>query len=146
MQDYIKGYNRPYVVIAISGTFTSFLNFEINPKQCVDVLKLKFDDILVQVGRAQLFTPYHANAILDFFKKYKNNVPTLICHCEAGISRSAAVCAALLKVDGLDNSHIFNSDRYLPNTLVYDTILKTANIVDNTIRQKPSPLISPIIF
>jgi len=144
LRDYMRGYNQSYVVIAISGTFTAFLPFDIDPKQCVDVLKLKFDDIIVPVGRAQLFKLSHAKSILDFFYKYKN-IPTLICQCEAGISRSAAVCAALLKIDGLDNSHIFNSDRYFPNELVYETMLKVAKIIDNRTKESNTP-VTPLIF
>lgn len=47
----------------------------------------------------------------------------LICQCEMGQSRSAAVAAAVMEhYTGLP-SDIFADDRYYPNRLVYATVL-----------------------
>ena len=47
-------------------------------------------------------------------------------HCEAGISRSAAVAAAIAKLKGLDEAQFFD-EPFEPNGLVYRTILEVAS-------------------
>lgn len=74
-----------------------------------------------------LFTSKHAEQILDFVEKMMSSVDILICHCRAGISRSAGVSAALsLIYDGSDKK-IFDNKRFMPNMLVYRTILDVWN-------------------
>jgi len=70
-----------------------------------------------------LFKDSQAQEILDFVDKVKDDVKLIICHCEAGVSRSAGVAAAVLKIlTGSDNA-IFNDRRYIPNRYVYRKIL-----------------------
>ena len=84
-------------------------------------LKLKFHDIDREYpGLTEIFSPAHARRILRFFKKHGGR--HFLIHCEAGISRSPAVAAALTKAAGVDDSDYFK--RYIPNRLVYRTILE----------------------
>ena len=53
-----------------------------------------------------------------------NDVPVVICQCEAGISRSAGVASALLKLYGMDEKEIFTKGLYMPNLLVYKKLLE----------------------
>jgi predicted protein tyrosine phosphatase len=55
-----------------------------------------------------------------------NKFDVLVAQCEAGISRSAAVAAAVSKYFGLDNKWIFT--KFVPNMHVYDKILKRFGI------------------
>ena len=101
-----------------------------------DVLKLQFDDwnaeqrILIEKeykhsAKAQgmiYFGKEHANKIIEFVNKHLNNIELIICQCDAGISRSAAVAAALSKCINNDDAFFFK--HYLPNSLVYKTILE----------------------
>ena len=71
-----------------------------------------------------LFTIDRAEQILDFVEEIESSIDILICHCRAGISRSAGISAALsLIYDGSDKE-VFGNRRFMPNMLVYRTILK----------------------
>ena len=71
-----------------------------------------------------LFTEMHAEQILDFVEKMKPSIDVLICHCRAGISRSAGISAALSFIYDGSDKQVFNNKRFMPNMLVYRTILK----------------------
>jgi len=67
-----------------------------------------------------LFDEEMADQVVDFMEKAKQcNV--LICHCDAGISRSAGTAAAISKYYTGEDQRFFNE--YIPNKLVYRTIL-----------------------
>lgn len=93
---------------------------------CKDILRLEFDDLDQPVHilgglKCKLFQREDARAILDFFNKHKNSYEYLIVHCDAGISRSPAVAAALTKIQsGFDEDYF---KRYLPNRRVYSLLL-----------------------
>jgi predicted protein tyrosine phosphatase len=70
-----------------------------------------------------LFDENMAQQILDFVTCFKDKVDMIVVHCEAGISRSAGVAGALSKILNGDDKYYF--DHYLPNMLVYRTILNT---------------------
>lgn len=92
----------------------------------------KFDDIDVEIEGYQVFTKYHAIAILEFVEGLANvltksgsyvNIEKIIINCEAGISRSVAVMVALEKIfNGID---VYNAYPLL-NKKVYSTIIEIA--------------------
>jgi predicted protein tyrosine phosphatase len=88
------------------------------------VLRLSFHDLDRAGGRedAVLFTPGHAHEILDFLGRVRGEVEALVVHCEAGISRSAGVAAALSRA--LFDADRFFFEHYVPNPLVYATLLR----------------------
>ena len=45
----------------------------------------------------QIFTPAQAQQILEFVGQLPKTVKTIVCHCEAGLSRSAAVARFLVE-------------------------------------------------
>lgn len=47
----------------------------------------------------------------------------LIVHCEAGVSRSAGVCAAIMKWYERSDTMIFNNPYFRPNMHCYRTVL-----------------------
>jgi len=69
-----------------------------------------------------------AKNIVEFFCKYKDKVSLVICQCEAGICRSAGIASALAEIAGQDSQPFFR--QYIPNMLVYRTILETAFDMD----------------
>lgn len=71
------------------------------------------------------FSEKHAEKIIKFVKKYLDKIELIVCQCDAGISRSAAVAAALSKCLNKNDEYFFK--KYLPNSLVYSTILKVWN-------------------
>ena len=100
-------------------------------KNRVDRLDLLFDDLdttkyndkdltdLYKEYKPKLFNKDMATKILEFVDKYKGL--TIVVNCEAGVSRSAGVGAALSKIYNNDDNWFFKNR--CPNMLVYRTIL-----------------------
>jgi hypothetical protein len=106
---------------------------------CIDVLQLEFHDVddrfkdlqkeypTSSVGKKlKFFDDSMAVRIVEFVRKNLNfydDIHTIVCQCEAGVSRSAGAAAALSKcINGSDREY-FNSIRYIPNMLVYRKIM-----------------------
>lgn len=85
------------------------------------ILRLEFDD--VDSPEPLCITEKDADLILDFVEKYKDVADLVIVHCEAGISRSAGVAAALMKIYNHDDWEVFDNPRYCPNMTCYRTVL-----------------------
>lgn len=62
--------------------------------------------------------------IASFYKQVKDNATTLICQCEHGQSRSAAVAAAILEFENRNGITIFADDDYFPNKVVFRKVYK----------------------
>ena len=124
------------VTFTIPTAVVSISSDEIKPRiiDARDVLFLKFDDI--DVGYAKkfgleeddllrkfnLFSKEQAQQILDFVEKHRDC--QIVCQCEAGISRSAGVAAALSIIYNNDKAKwVFENRRYFPNMYVFKTIL-----------------------
>lgn len=73
--------------------------------------------------RAMSFTKEMAEGVWRFVLVYPEDI-LVVCHCEYGISRSSGMASAIMAAHGLPTDHFFNSMRYDPNTLVYDTMLQ----------------------
>ena len=89
----------------------------------VDILYLFFDD--VEKNEPNHITVDDANKIIAFINKYKDSDVELIVHCGAGVSRSAGVCAAIMKIVNDNDFPIFDNPRFCPNMTCYRTILET---------------------
>lgn len=76
-----------------------------------------------------LFTRKHAWQILTLTETTKDYVKLICVNCVAGISRSAGCAAALSKIYNGNDSYFFK--HYLPNMLVYRTILEEYNDSNN---------------
>ena len=90
-------------------------------EELVDVLSLFFDDVLREESGAM--TKEDAVKIKDFLKKVLPNIEYLIVHCSAGVSRSAGVAAAIMKVVTGSDMGIFDNPKYRPNNHCYRTTL-----------------------
>jgi len=93
------------------------------------ILNLVFHDVdslkIADNYKLMAFTPEMAKQILNWVKSVmKAGIELIIVQCNAGISRSSGVAAALSLIVNGDDSWVFNDKRYLPNRLVYRTILK----------------------
>jgi predicted protein tyrosine phosphatase len=132
-------FDEKHIIISIVSPYREGTPFKDNPNR-LDILRLYFydidsskeeskvsyDDLMAQYGSG-VFTEEQAQQIIDFVEKYKDQVELIVVHCEAGISRSAGVGAAILKQLTGDDSFIFNDNRFLPNMFVYRTLLNTWN-------------------
>lgn len=90
----------------------------------VDVLRLQFEDVEdvkewepIYGFRCQPFKSNMAVEIFDFMDLVKDKVDLLIVHCQAGISRSAAVASFLAQINHIDHTEFMVPPRY-PNNLV----------------------------
>ncbi len=95
-------------------------------KSRLSVLDLEFSDLdgvhLPSNEFYILFDDSMAKNILTNVIRYKKEVDLIICQCEAGISRSAGIAAALSEILNDDCGDYFN--KFIPNMLVYRTILE----------------------
>lgn len=127
----------PYAVISITDPEkedadiyqSSFLH---------SVLRLRFHDIAgkknselknFQPTDEIAMTQEQALNILNFVRDNFRDVELIVCQCEAGVSRSAAVAAALSKI--LNNEDDFFFKHYWVNHWVYNLILENANLLKN---------------
>ena len=92
------------------------------------VLKVQFDDR--DKGEPFCITEKDAEKIAEFVKKTADKVDTIIVHCEAGISRSAGVAAAISKYFFNDDTAIFNNRQYCPNMTCYRYVLNALFMSD----------------
>jgi predicted protein tyrosine phosphatase len=75
-----------------------------------------------------LMTRDQAKAIWDFVLRYRDQVGTIVVHCEQGMSRSPAVAAAICKALGENEEQFFR--KYAPNQYVYELLLAAALNLD----------------
>ena len=123
-----------YIHIIISSPHSAFIKLPENSFR-VSQLFLQFQDIDIRQDLVDCLTEdlqpiskSQARKIVQFFNKYKNEVNLTVINCEAGISRSSAIGASLTKLLGEDDSRFFK--KYLPNMLVYRTILNEGSILN----------------
>ena len=99
------------------------------------VLKLQFDEmsdqesaLWLKAGKQNVsrMTYRQAQQVADFVQEMsQQGVELIIVNCEAGITRSAAVAAAILRATTGDDSEIFSSPKYSPNMFVYHMVLSS---------------------
>jgi predicted protein tyrosine phosphatase len=125
----------PHAIISITSPGNPKAEFAHNPLK-VGVLPLEFFDVdfsdeRMSHSRAEIlklyghgkFTEEQARSIIDFALNMQNKIKLLVCHCGAGVSRSAGVAGALSLILNGSDKDIFNNPRYIPNMFVYQTIL-----------------------
>jgi len=78
----------------------------------------------VEMFGAGLFSHEQALQIVDFVEGIKDKVKGFLIHCEAGVSRSAAVAAAIELMLNGSSDRIFNDRRYSPNMYVYTKLIQ----------------------
>ncbi len=120
--------DKPYLVISITDPEREEAALAESPNRRA-VLRLRFHDKGIRRPLAEgkvAMTPAEAQTILDFVQAHRQEVKLIVCQCEAGISRSAAIAAALSRVvQGED--HFFFA-HYAPNDYIYNTLLEAAGL------------------
>ena len=111
-------------IISITDTDKADVIFEKNEINGIRaVLRLKFDDVERDYKNEHCITKEDAENIVKFVNKNKNKVDKFIVHCEAGVSRSAGVGAAIMKAINGDDWVVFNNPTMCPNMKCYRTVL-----------------------
>lgn len=82
------------------------------------------DEERIEIERKyDMISQEQANEIASFYIDHKDHISTLICQCEHGQSRSAAVASAVLEYRSKRGIKIFADDRYYPNKVVFRKVL-----------------------
>ena len=116
----------PYIVISIADPGSP--QPKIRPSGlCRGILRLRFHDAESVAGfvappEIKQMTQRQALAIWQFVQKHLSDIKLIVVHCEAGMSRSPAVAAAICKGLGWADSRFF--EEYQPNMLVYRLVLE----------------------
>jgi predicted protein tyrosine phosphatase len=110
------------IIISITDIDKNPVQFQYNPSNGIIAIKhLAFDD--VEQGEINCITDADAMSIVDFIYDWKDKCDFIIVHCEAGQSRSAGVCAAIMKYIENDDWPIFDNPKYTPNMTCYRKVL-----------------------
>ena len=121
VKDYIP--TEPYIHISISSSTTGLLYLPTNDFRRMIMYCHFYDlDSPYIIKSYKIFDEKEAKRIWYWVKQYLKDVDMIIVNCEAGISRSAGVAAALSKVLNGDDSYYFKN--YSPNMLVYRKLLE----------------------
>jgi predicted protein tyrosine phosphatase len=112
--------NVPYIVISITDPDRPEAVIAECPLRMA-VLRLAFDDVDVAGSIWKAPSEEDAEAIVRFVAERRSMADLIVCQCEAGMSRSAGVAAALSRwLNGHDEEFF---ERYLPNRRIYRLIL-----------------------
>ncbi|MEW6379678.1 MAG: hypothetical protein AB1611_08715 [bacterium] len=123
----------PHIVISMTDDDQFFP--DIPEKNCKGVLRIAVWDTedgvyfrslynfgAPRIPKDKIFHELHARRILEFVHSHLHEVEMIICQCDAGMSRSAGTAAALSKIFR-GGEGIFLKPPYIPNKLIYETIL-----------------------
>lgn len=122
----VRPHEVAHIVISVTSAPDDIARLRHND-ECRGVLRLSFPDADVaseQFPEAVLFSAEHARAIWDFVLEHRD-AARLVVHCDAGVSRSPAIAAAVARVLTGDDAEYFVG-RYRPNMRVYRTLLEHA--------------------
>jgi predicted protein tyrosine phosphatase len=112
--------SKPTIIVSITDPDKNINTFADNDN-IVSICRVQFDDTEpdCMLNGEIVMTEKDAEKIKNFIFTFKDKVECIIVHCEAGISRSAGVMAAIQKFLIGDDSAIFNAFRFCPNMHCY---------------------------
>ncbi|WP_196812587.1 dual specificity protein phosphatase family protein [Butyrivibrio sp. XPD2002] len=95
-----------------------------NQNNVKHILSLSFDDVELEQMPEFCMTYEDGEKIAEFVNSFYAEADLIIIHCDGGISRSAGVAAAIMRVkEGFDDP-IFNNRNKHPNMTCYLRTLK----------------------
>lgn len=115
-------FSQSHIIISITTVKRDVAQIHEN-ELCVGILRLTFPD-LERGNYPDLFSHSQARQIWDFVLKH-STVDLIAIHCDAGMSRSPAIAAALAERFLGDSSEftepgiLLENRKYFPNRLVY---------------------------
>ena len=133
------GFAEHTAVISITDAQWSFAKLKHNPEF---LLQMAFDDVDDDIfldvfggmptederahieRKYYMFSDMQAKQIAEFYLSVKGAAKVLICQCEHGQSRSAAVAAAIMEYRSKSGIDVFAADGYYPNKRVFRKVLK----------------------
>lgn len=112
----------PNNIALISITDVGYEFAELKNKPA-ELLQLKFDDVDADEP-INIITDEQAKEIADFYRRVSKTSTRIVCQCEHGQGRSAAIAAAIKEYTEGNGIEIFADDRYFPNKVVFRKVLK----------------------
>ncbi len=95
---------------------------------------LDFDNSTPSEGELASLAQYHhmitksqAKELAEFYHSISDKARLIICQCEHGESRSAAIAAAITQYDKGQGIEYFIDERYFPNKTVYKEVYSALN-------------------
>lgn len=85
------------------------------------------DDKLKIEKKYHMFSDKQALQVAEFVNAVWDMVDIIICQCEHGQSRSAAIAAAIMQYKYEKGIDIFADDNYYPNKFVYRKVFNSLN-------------------
>ena len=116
----------PHIIVSITdpGTLPAILR---QNHQTKGVLRLEFED--VDGDQPDAMTTEQAEAIANFINEHKDSIDIIVVHCEAGVSRSAGVAAAISLVVNGDDTKFFHNPKFCPNIWCYRLVLDAFDLM-----------------
>ena len=132
MEDEKVGAFGKHIVISITDPKQGEARIKTAPKA---ILRLQFHDLDKHCEGYEIFTDKDAKKVRRFVTSHLNEIETIVIHCEAGVSRSVGMGAAIAKFYFNDDTVFF--DRGIPNKLIYGKVLqefqKKAEVKEETV-------------
>jgi rhodanese-related sulfurtransferase len=114
-----KSVNLKHLMISIRSPHSKPASIPANKNQ-IALLQMSFSES-EESDFSESFNDQQAEEIAKFVGTYRGKVKAIVVHCEMGISRSAGVAAAIVKM--LGHSPLWIFEEYSPNLLAYTKIL-----------------------
>jgi predicted protein tyrosine phosphatase len=127
MIEAIAPHEEPHLIISVTSAVTDQARLRAGALRR-GVLRLSFLDAdapTAEMPEEQLFSNEQAAKVWSFVANRPADVTLIVVHCDAGVSRSAGIAAALAKVFLGDDTEFFGG-RYRPNRRVYRAVLEAA--------------------
>ena len=124
--DFAKLNNKPLYLCQVSFD-------DVDNDILVDELKKNATDYERKIieEKYHMLSEEQAAEIAEFYFSVCEEIDCLICQCEHGQSRSAAVAAAIMEYRGRKGIKVFADDRYYPNKVVFRKVLSALNALSN---------------
>ena len=110
---------EPYVVISVTDPDLPEVLIPQSP-HLKSILRLSFHDIEEPYREFVLMVPEQAARIAAFVRRWQSEVELIVVQCEGGISRSAAIAAAIAHWSYGDDQYFI--DEFLPNRHVFNLV------------------------
>ena len=137
--------NENVALISVCDAGDDFVSLLFKP---ANLLQLSFDDVDSDVFVDELGESYPVNQTAEIEEKYNmlsreqasqiacfvnhvwGKVDVLVCQCEHGQSRSAAIAAAITEYKLKRGIEVFADERYYPNKFIYWRVLNKLKEMD----------------
>ena len=130
MMEWVNACRKTNVAVLVASSYD--VDCAKLPSNCVVQI---FDDVDREVTGRSL-TREQAHTYASYIQSLAANTDVIICACNAGESRSAALCAALCEYYGMSSDWIWDSPYYHPNMYVFDLFTKELGVEVADIRKE----------